>query len=465
MSGQPYDASFFESHGERSLQSARVVLGRVFPLLQPRRVLDVGCGTGAWLRAALDLGAAEVLGTDGAYVDRDALLIDRDRFLPADLAVQSLPDVLGPRAADRFDLVICMEVVEHLPHARAPSIVAELTALTDVVLFSAAVPFQYGTSHVNEQWPEYWSILFRAAGFDCFDPLRAELWNEPDVEWWYAQNALLFARRGSAACAALPAASRPGQRGLALVHPSNLLSNLLGLPRRYRLHASQEEAQDLRSLVEANRRSDTVLPALAGPARAAAAAPDARDVFPWTRSEIYQPEQEVAEARQSLLDRERAGVELSRQLIETGGWLRAANDAFAAERQARTVAEARARDVDHYRAKSQALAAAKLQADMAVAELKAQEAELRQQLDASLLAQSAQTEANHHGLQAELDRHITEILRRSPVRRVARRARSIGVGVARRALGQRPMPASARRRRKPRPTSRRSSGMSRSSAR
>ena len=328
MSDQAYNAEFFEGQAERSLASARVVLGRVFSMLHPKRLLDVGCGVGTWLHTGLELGANEVFGVDGEYVDPGSLRIDRDRFLPADLATQAITDVVGKLAAPPFDLVMCMEVAEHLPHARAPSLVAELASLGDAVLFSAAVPFQYGTNHVNEQWPEYWSILFRGQGFECFDPLRAELWNDPDVDWWYAQNALMFARTGTAAAAALPAGSRVGHRGLSLVHPDNLLTNLLGLPRRYRQHASQEETLDLHSVVEANRRGDALLPRLAAPTRAAATAdPRARDVFPWTRTEIYHPERQIAD--------------LSRQVGRSLAAGRLTQKAFASRSPRRAIASTR----------------------------------------------------------------------------------------------------------------------------
>jgi SAM-dependent methyltransferase len=332
---KPYDQAFFAGQSGRSLQSARIVLSRVFPLLRPRRVLDVGCGIGSWLRAALDLGATEVLGMDGDYVDRATLMIEPEAFIPIDLATP-LQTALGERAATPFDLVICMEVAEHLPHDRAPSLVAELASLSDVVLFSAAVPFQYGTQHINEQWPEFWSILFRANGFACFDCLRADLWVNADVEWWYAQNALLFAREDSAAAAALPQEARAGKRGLSVVHPESLLTNLLGLPRRYRLDASSEELNDFRSLVAANLRQDASLPSLAAPARAAQAGPQARNVFPWTRTEIIHPDQELDH--------------LSRQVKELGELLHAAEqacasalEALAAERTARLATEALAR--------------------------------------------------------------------------------------------------------------------------
>ena len=458
MSEQAYDAAFFESHADRSLASARVVLGHVFRLLAPRRLVDVGCGVGTWLRAGLDLGAEEVLGTDGDYVDPASLLIERDRFIPADLATQALPDVLGDRAAEPFDLVMCMEVAEHLPHGRGQSLVSELASLGDVVLFSAAVPFQYGANHVNEQWPEYWSILFRGQGFECFDPLRAELWNDPDVDWWYAQNALLFARAGSAAAAALPAASRAGRRGLSLVHPDNVLSNLLGLPRRHRQQASDEEMRDLHSLVAANRRGDATPPALAAPARAAAAGSEARDVFPWTRMETHRPEHQIAdlsaevadlarqlaatgdwlheaneafeaerqarlsaeaqaasagdwlkEAKQAFEAERQARLAAEAQAAATGGWLQQANQAFAAERQARLAAEAEARDARRWRDQAQTHAAARLQAENRFAEALEGEAERRQALEDERLALRAAAEAELARATSEIQAHAAAL--------------------------------------------------------
>jgi len=217
--GSAYSAAFFDTQAAGSLASARVVLAALLGRVPVQSVVDVGCGVGPWLRAALELGASRVLGLDGAYVDRDRLLIDPARFLACDLAVDSLTEAVSGHGPG-FDLVVSVEVAEHLPPSRAPSFVAQLCALGDLVLFSAAVPGQGGTGHVNEQWPAYWAQLFDKAGCTCFDVLRPLLWDEPGCEWWYLQNVLMFARRATPAWERLsrfrpPAAGPPP----ALVHP------------------------------------------------------------------------------------------------------------------------------------------------------------------------------------------------------------------------------------------------------
>ena len=91
----------------------------------------------------------------------------------------------------RFSLAICLEVGEHLPPERAPGFVTDLTRLAPVVLFSAAVPGQGGTNHVNEQWSEYWVALFEAQGWTCRDAVRPWVRTNEDVAWWYRQNLYL----------------------------------------------------------------------------------------------------------------------------------------------------------------------------------------------------------------------------------------------------------------------------------
>jgi SAM-dependent methyltransferase len=150
-------------------------------------VLDIGCGVGTWLRAAKDLGAEKVVGVDGDYVDRAALEIDPGEFVAHDLT-QPLT------GKGRFDLAISMEVGEHLPGASAAVLVATLVAHADVVLFSAAIPHQGGTDHINEQWPDYWANLFAGHGYRLVDWTRQRLWNNEAIAYYYRQNGFLYVR-------------------------------------------------------------------------------------------------------------------------------------------------------------------------------------------------------------------------------------------------------------------------------
>jgi len=195
------------------MRSACVVADLILPWLQPKSVVDVGCGIGTWLRAFADRGVTRVLGFDGDYVDRSALRIPADSFRAVNL-VESL------HMNERFDLAICLEVGEHLPAAAAPTLVASLTQASDVCLFSAAVPGQGGTNHINEQWPSYWVELFRKRGFIVRDWLRPVLWENEQVEWWYTQNMIIFLKDSGSASVSDPGwAHFDPCRPPSLVHP------------------------------------------------------------------------------------------------------------------------------------------------------------------------------------------------------------------------------------------------------
>lgn len=218
MSDTVYSRQFYEKQSAGSLASARVVLGELRKAVSFKSAVDVGCGVAPWLKVAIELGAERALGVDGRYVEQDHLLVEPALFQPCDLEADCLTDAVGARGP--FDLAICMEVAEHLSSERAASFVAELCGLSDLVLFSAAIPGQGGTNHINEQWPGYWSALFDANDFDCFDVLRPRLWEREECEWWYLQNVLLFARRGSASWSLASSLGAPQTAPpMSLVHP------------------------------------------------------------------------------------------------------------------------------------------------------------------------------------------------------------------------------------------------------
>src|SRR6185436_3241542 len=96
----------------------------------------------------------------------------------------------------RFDLVVCLEVAEHLPSEHAKPFVESLVRLAPAVLFSAAIPGQGGTHHINERWQDYWAALFNSYDYVPIDCIRRVVWQTRDVSWWYSQNCLLYCDRG-----------------------------------------------------------------------------------------------------------------------------------------------------------------------------------------------------------------------------------------------------------------------------
>lgn len=219
MVDSAYDEAFYDDQAGGSSEAAQVVLPLAFDMLEhaPRSVVDVGCGVGTWLERALAWGVEEVVGIDGAYVPLDKLRIDRGAFVPADLQKDFVTALNR-----KFDLAICLEVAEHLPPAHGPSFVRQLCALSDKILFSAAVPGQGGTGHVHENWAEYWGILFARRGFACYDPLRDRIWTHPQVPWWYAQNILMFSR--GTATQKLEKTRAGFSKSLTRLHPVGMLN-------------------------------------------------------------------------------------------------------------------------------------------------------------------------------------------------------------------------------------------------
>ncbi len=162
----------------------------IVDVISPKSVVDVGCGLGAFLKVFKQSGVDDVMGIDGAWCKKDLLFqnITPDEFVEKDLEKKIVMD-------RKFDLVVCLEVAEHLSPDRADGFVRDLTSLGDVVLFSAAIPQQGGFNHLNEQWLDYWEKKFDSNGFVVHDVLRAHFWENTKLFSYYKQNMVLVTRK------------------------------------------------------------------------------------------------------------------------------------------------------------------------------------------------------------------------------------------------------------------------------
>jgi 2-polyprenyl-6-hydroxyphenyl methylase/3-demethylubiquinone-9 3-methyltransferase len=96
--------------------------GKLRPLTGLRAV-DVGCGAGLLSEPLARLGA-EVVAIDAAGENVAAA---RRHAEQAGLAIDYRQATAGELAGERFDLVVCMEVIEHVPDQ--PALVSELVEL------------------------------------------------------------------------------------------------------------------------------------------------------------------------------------------------------------------------------------------------------------------------------------------------------------------------------------------------
>jgi len=178
----------------------------IFAKHKPASLLDVGCGTGTWLKAAIDFGIPDVFGVDGVEIPLDKLNIPADKIRHLDL---TRPWNLR----QRFDAVMCLEVAEHLDSTFASILIDALVKHGNRIFFSAACPGQTGQHHVNCQWPDYWQRMFNERGFCCEDNLRWQIWDDIRIEPWYRQN-IFLARHAPETAGREPRIRR-------VVHPDN----------------------------------------------------------------------------------------------------------------------------------------------------------------------------------------------------------------------------------------------------
>ena len=69
-----------------AVPAACSALDHIFRLAErPNSILDVGCGPGAWARAAMEIGIKEVHGIDGISLEGSESLIEPEDFEVVDL--------------------------------------------------------------------------------------------------------------------------------------------------------------------------------------------------------------------------------------------------------------------------------------------------------------------------------------------------------------------------------------------
>ena len=174
--------------------SSRNIIKIVQEYIHFDSVIDIGCGIGQILRACSEAGAKTIRGVDGTWVNKNMLVIPPECFTPSDISQPNLAEKIPEK---KLDLTVSSEVAEHINSEDCENYMNNLVSFSDVILFSAAIPGQGGTHHVNEQYPSYWIKKFEARGFVPVDCIRPKIWWDKSIFNYYRQNLLIFVKKES----------------------------------------------------------------------------------------------------------------------------------------------------------------------------------------------------------------------------------------------------------------------------
>jgi len=160
---QAYTKEYFTGH-QFYKNTYIEIANHIYNVFNPKSVLDVGCGAGFMIEAFVALlgadgnGFPNVLGIDGAIASKEVSPIK---------SYMETYDLRSPVDLQRtFDLVLSIEVAEHIEEEYADTFCDTLTKhANNRIVMTAAPQGQGGTNHVNCQPRSYWVKKLAQRGF------------------------------------------------------------------------------------------------------------------------------------------------------------------------------------------------------------------------------------------------------------------------------------------------------------
>lgn len=153
-----YSPSFFAFRRRCKLEwRIPIVCNAIIKAINPKSVLDLGCGRGDYVSGFIKEGI-DAYGIEGSKYCVPELICSKDKVEIFDLRVP----ISFKR---RYDLVMCLEVVEHIEDEFVDILINNFKSASDKVLISAAPPGQGGVCHVNCQPKEYWIEKMESIGY------------------------------------------------------------------------------------------------------------------------------------------------------------------------------------------------------------------------------------------------------------------------------------------------------------
>ena len=159
-----FNTLYHNLRGEEHDQSDQNLIGlfesladRIIMDIRPALVLDAGCGRG-YLLIALRQRGVEAWGFDNSEASIQNALPENQPFC-------QVRSILEPFPHSHYDLIVCIDVIEHLSPKEAERAVENLCSYSDDILLSCTPVDFFDSAHLNVQPPDYWAGLFSRFGF------------------------------------------------------------------------------------------------------------------------------------------------------------------------------------------------------------------------------------------------------------------------------------------------------------
>lgn len=176
--GTPYDRDY---NNGMWLRFFSLIAKAIVNEYHPVRFLDVGCAKGFLVECLQDMGV-DAYGFDISSVALGAVRDD----VKSRCKVGSSND--GNSYDGHFDVIACIEVVEHLTPQMGEETIRLLCEHGDVIVFSSSPDDLSEPTHINVQPGRYWEALFRKFGFE---PSPGDCWSSKTI----APHAQVFKHR------------------------------------------------------------------------------------------------------------------------------------------------------------------------------------------------------------------------------------------------------------------------------
>lgn len=176
--------STFSSENDMHMCSLypKPILDLVLSEINPKSVLDVGCGTGVSLDYFLQ-NRVDCIGIENSRV---AIGLSKN---PDKIHKYNLNREVNLKK--KFDLVWSFEVIEHIHPDYEANFLKTLINHSDLIILSAARPGQGGLGHFNEQPKEYWINKFHKLGYN-YDGIFSNKLIE--AKTMHSENMMCFAK-------------------------------------------------------------------------------------------------------------------------------------------------------------------------------------------------------------------------------------------------------------------------------